>query len=107
LLYAIRLFKVAVYDDSHSSNDDDDASRIFTHIYTNYIIAGMLSPNIAAGKTGQIGEQSIVKPAVAGAAVVSITSPSITDSFSIQPITVRKKQKLKCHKKDGGERLWI
>ena len=51
-----------------------------------YIIAGMLSPNIAVGKTGQIGEQSIVKPAVAGAAVVSKTSSSVIDSFSIQPL---------------------
>lgn len=67
----------------------------------------MLSPNIAVGKTGQIGEQSIVKLAVAEAAVVSITSPSIIDSFSVQPLTVMKKQKVKCHKKDGGERPWI
>jgi hypothetical protein len=58
----------------------------------------MLSPNIAVGKTWQIGEQSIVKPAVAEAAVVSITSPSIIDSFAVQPLTVRKQQKLKCHK---------
>jgi hypothetical protein len=30
---------------------------MFTHIYTNYITAGMLSPNIAVGKTGKIGEK--------------------------------------------------
>jgi len=67
----------------------------------------MLSTNIAVGKTWQIGEQSIVKAALVGVAVVSITLPSIIDSFAIQPLTVRKKQKLKCHKKDGGERPWI
>jgi hypothetical protein len=59
----------------------------------------MLSPNIAVGNTGYIGKKSRVKPAVARVAVDSITSPSIIDSFAILPLTVRKKQKPKCHKK--------
>jgi len=50
-------------------------------------------------KLDKLGKKSIVKSAVAGAAVVSIPSLSIIGSFPVQPLTVRNEQKLKCHKK--------